>query len=140
MVLTYPIDLQVITPYGICLACIPTDYGVPWPQPRANQVKKRTRGGLGEVTATTKKKVTRVLVAAMLLAGLSSTADANDMPRTYSEVVDSSPESGKLMIAESRLETRGYPRTAVPEPGTLALLAIGLIGTGVALSRRRSQK
>lgn len=39
-----------------------------------------------------------------------------------------------------RLDPRGYRQ--VREPGTLALLAIGLIGTGmgVALSRRRSQK
>lgn len=133
----YPIELQVTIPHGIGLAlytnCLRRAVA-------ATQGESGQRSGLGEVTATTKKKVTRVLVAAMLVVGLSSTADANDVPRTYTEVVDPSPDGGKLMIAESRLETRGYPRTAVPEPGTLALLAIGLIGMGVALSRHRSQK
>lgn len=43
---------------------------------------------------------------------------------------------GDFLFGASRLDARGV--RAVPEPGTLALLAIGLIGMGVALSRRRN--
>ncbi len=61
---------------------------------------------------------------------------------TYDVVVSSF--SGDFMFGGSRLDARGYRWTtipqAIPEPGTLALLAIGLIGMGVALSRRRSRK
>jgi hypothetical protein len=62
---------------------------------------------------------------------------------TYDVVVSSA--SGDFMFGSSRLTARGYWNTErrpmpVPEPGTLALLAIGLIGMGVALSRRRNQK
>ncbi len=42
---------------------------------------------------------------------------------------------GDFWFGGSRLDAKGY--RAVPEPGTLALLALGLIGMGVALSRRR---
>lgn len=43
---------------------------------------------------------------------------------------------GDFFFGASRIDARGV--RAVPEPGTLALLAIGLIGMGVALSRRRN--
>lgn len=43
---------------------------------------------------------------------------------------------GDFFFGASRLDARGV--RAVPEPGTLALLAIGLICMGVALSRRRN--
>jgi hypothetical protein len=43
---------------------------------------------------------------------------------------------GDFFFGASRLDASGV--RAVPEPGTLALLAIGLIGMGVALSRRRN--
>ena len=56
---------------------------------------------------------------------------------TYDVVISS--YGGDFMFASSRLDAKGY-RAAVPEPGTLALLAIGLIGMGVALSRRRNHK
>jgi hypothetical protein len=44
------------------------------------------------------------------------------------------------MFDSSQLTARGYRQMPIPEPGTLALLAIGLIGMGVALSRRRKKK
>jgi hypothetical protein len=46
--------------------------------------------------------------------------------------------SGDFLFGASRLDARGY--RAVPEPGTLALLALGIIGMGVVLSRRRSSQ
>ncbi len=52
---------------------------------------------------------------------------------TYTVTIESL--YGDFMFAGSRLDASGY--RAVPEPGTLALLALGLIGMGVALSRRR---
>jgi hypothetical protein len=57
---------------------------------------------------------------------------------TYSVVISS--WSGDFMFDSSQLTARGYRQMPIPEPGTLALLAIGLIGMGVALSRRRKQK
>lgn len=57
---------------------------------------------------------------------------------TYDVVVSS--WGGDFMFDASRLDARGYRRMPVPEPGTIALLAIGLIGMGVALSRRRIKK
>lgn len=53
---------------------------------------------------------------------------------TYTVTIESL--SGDFLFGASRLDARGY--RAVPEPGTLALLALGIIGMGVALSRRRS--
>lgn len=43
---------------------------------------------------------------------------------------------GDFFWGASRLDAHGV--RAIPEPGTLALLAIGLIGMGIALSRRRN--
>jgi hypothetical protein len=54
------------------------------------------------------------------------------------------PTAGDFWYNGSQLNATGWRNAtgtvAVPEPGTLALLAIGLIGMGVALSRRRNQK
>jgi hypothetical protein len=57
---------------------------------------------------------------------------------TYDVVISS--HTGDFMFDSSRLTARGYRYVPIPEPGTLALIAIGLIGMGVALSRRRNQK
>jgi len=55
---------------------------------------------------------------------------------TYTVTIESL--SGDFLFGASRLDARGLRYQAVPEPGTLALLALGIIGMGVALSRRRS--
>ena len=55
---------------------------------------------------------------------------------TYSVTIESL--WGDICFGASRLDAKGY--RAVPEPGTLALLALGLIGMGVALSRRRNKR
>lgn len=47
--------------------------------------------------------------------------------------------AASLLAGFSAAANANYIATA-PKPGTLALLAIGLIGIGVALSRRRKQK
>jgi len=85
-------------------------------QPRPIPVSGRQEQTVRETEARGKgavkaygRKLASTLVAALLLAGFSATANANYI-------------------------------AAVPEPDTLALLAIGLIGIGVALSRRRKQK
>lgn len=53
---------------------------------------------------------------------------------TYTVTIESL--RGDFFFGGSRFDAKGV--RAVPEPGTLALLAIGLICMGVALSRRRN--
>jgi MYXO-CTERM domain-containing protein len=77
-----------------------------------------------------------VMKRATLIAGMASVAAA----ALWSLPAAADPGMHDKWPAGLRDHTTTVPATDAPEPGTLALLALGLSGLGIAPLRRRRRK